>query len=42
MLAQQFDSLLAVASLLVLRLCVPFVLTWLFGQALRRIVPTSA
>ena len=40
MLPQQLDSVLAVAVLLSLRLVAPFVLTWLLGQALRRIVPT--
>ena len=42
MLPQQFTSLVAVAGLFFLRLCVPFVMTWLFGQALQRIVPTPA
>lgn len=42
MLPQQFASLLAMVGLFILRLCIPIVMTWLFGQALKRIVPTSA
>jgi hypothetical protein len=42
MLVEQMSDLLAVVVLFALRLVVPYLATWLFGQVLRRLVPTPS